>query len=73
MSRLPALTSKKMVKIFKKQGFEERRQKGSHLILKHPNGRRLVIPMHDRDLKRPTMMSIIKAAGLTEDEFRELL
>ena len=73
MSRLPTLTPNKIVKIFKNQGFDERLHKGSHLVLKHPNGRRLVIPMHDRDLKRPTMMSTIKASGLTEDEFRELL
>ena len=73
MTRLPTLTPKKLVAIFKKQGFEERRQKGSHLVLKHANGRRLVVPMHDRYLKRGTMMSIINDAGLTEEEFLKLL
>jgi predicted RNA binding protein YcfA (HicA-like mRNA interferase family) len=36
---LRPLPAKKIVKILNKIGFETVRQKGSHLILKHPDGR----------------------------------
>jgi Predicted periplasmic or secreted lipoprotein len=44
--KLLALTGKQIVEILKKAGFEEVRQKGSHVFLKHPDGRRTVVPVH---------------------------
>lgn len=73
MSRLPSLKSKQMVAALQKAGFEPRRQKGSHHRLAHPDGRITTVPMHAKDLKRSTMLEIIKQAGLTQDEFRKLL
>lgn len=32
-----------------------------------------MVALHGRDLPTPTLKSILKQAGLTEDEFRELL
>lgn len=72
MSRLPALTPNKLIKIIKKAGFVYIRQKGSHRIFRKGD-RLLVIPYHNRDLKRPTLKGIIEQAGMTEKEFIELL
>jgi len=39
MSRLPSLTSRKVIRALKRAGFLEDRQKGSHLILIQPETR----------------------------------
>jgi predicted RNA binding protein YcfA (HicA-like mRNA interferase family) len=63
-----------MVAALKKAGFVEKRQKGSHVILFH-EGRRAttVVALHGRSMPRPIVKSILKQAGLTEDEFLEFL
>jgi predicted RNA binding protein YcfA (HicA-like mRNA interferase family) len=54
-------------------GFLPHRQQGtSHAILKHTDGRKVVVPMHPRDLKFGTFKNILKQAGLTLEEFRNL-
>lgn len=59
------LTPKEMVKILKKNGFEEISQKGSHLKLRNQkNGRQVEVPMHSKDLKKGTEQAILKDAGL---------
>jgi predicted RNA binding protein YcfA (HicA-like mRNA interferase family) len=73
MIRLPTLRPREVIGALKKIGFAERRQSGSHLILVHPDGRRVVIPIHANDLPRETMHAIIKQAGLTEEEIRALI
>jgi predicted RNA binding protein YcfA (HicA-like mRNA interferase family) len=40
------LPAKKVVKALENIGFEQIRQKGSHLFLEHPDGRTIIIPMH---------------------------
>ncbi|MEK7794295.1 MAG: type II toxin-antitoxin system HicA family toxin [Candidatus Hydrogenedentota bacterium] len=63
-----------MVAALKKAGFEEQNQTGSHLALHNPStGRMTVVAIHTRDIKRGLMKKILKQAGLSEDEFRELL
>lgn len=76
MKNLPALNSRKVIKALKKAGFEEDRQKGSHLILINPAiNKRVVIPIHaGKTIKKPLLESIIENdAGLTVDEFLKLL
>ena len=74
MSRLPTITPRKAVAALQRAGFVETHQKGSHRYFWHPGRRRLTsVPMHTKDLKRPTMKEILKQAGLSEDEFHKLL
>ena len=40
------MSGKDMAKLFFKAGWVERPQKGSHLIVVHPNGRHESIPQH---------------------------
>ena len=55
-------------------GFVEKRQKGSHLVLWHEQKRRAtIVALHGRDLPAPTLKEILKQAGVTPTEFRELL
>ncbi|MCB2213355.1 type II toxin-antitoxin system HicA family toxin [bacterium] len=71
--RFPTLTPRKMVKALKKAGFREHSQKGSHLYLRHSDGRWTTVPMHARDLKRGLMFSILEQADINPDDFLKLL
>ena len=74
MTRLPMVRPAEVVAALKRAGFEEKRQKGSHVVLYHSRqNRTTIVALHGRDLPVPTLKDILKQAGLTEDEFRELL
>jgi predicted RNA binding protein YcfA (HicA-like mRNA interferase family) len=53
-------------------GFVIKRQSGSHVVLRHPDGRQTYVAMHPGDLPTGTFRSILKQAELTEEEFRNL-
>jgi mRNA interferase HicA len=72
--KLPALTPKAVLAALLKAGFEFRHTKGSHVALVHPiTKRRTLIAMHAKELHRGAVKLILKQAGLTEGEFRQLL
>lgn len=72
--KLPSLKPKRVVRVLKKAGFVERRQKGSHLILKNEDiGKMVIVPMHNRDLAIGTLRDIISHSGLTDEEFLGLI
>ena len=73
MSRLPSLKPREVAAILKKERFVEIRRSGSHLVLRHPDGREVVIPMHTRELKRPTLLAIVRQAGYTQESFLRLV
>jgi predicted RNA binding protein YcfA (HicA-like mRNA interferase family) len=50
--------------MLRKAGFYRDHQKGSHLVMLHPDGRRAVVPMHVGDMKKGTAIGILKSAGL---------
>ncbi len=55
-----------------KAGFIEKRQSGSHRVLRHPDGRQTYIAMHTKDIPEGTFKKILKQAKLTLKEFKEL-
>lgn len=55
-------------------GFERVDQSGSHLKLRHPDGRVTIVPVHDgRDIGTGLLRTIIREADLDRDEFQERL
>ena len=73
MPRLPALSARDAVKAFARAGFEVERQTGSHLILYSAVRRQtLSVPNHN-PVRRGTLRSLIRQAGLTVEEFVRLL
>ena len=63
-----------MVEALKKSGFAAVRQKGSHVFLRHPDGRATVVPTHAGETIGPGLMSkILRDAELTKDDLAELL
>lgn len=72
MPKLPALKPKQVIKVLEKAGFEFARQKGSHAMYVKDN-LGVTIPIHNKELKKGTLKSIIKQSGMTTEEFVELL
>lgn len=72
--RLPVVTGKGLLEFYIKLGFELKRVKGSHHVLKSKlNSKMFVIPIHtNEDLDRGTLKGIIQQSGLKYDEFLKL-
>jgi len=63
-----------VIKALSRIGFQTVRQRGSHLFMKHPDGRSTVIPVHPgEELGRGILMEIMSDVGLSKKEFLELL
>jgi predicted RNA binding protein YcfA (HicA-like mRNA interferase family) len=69
---IPSLTSKEIEKILHRIGFIFYRQTGSHKIFVK-NELQVVVPHHNKDLKKGTLMQIIKGTNLTIDEFKKYM
>lgn len=69
---LPVVSGAEVVRALGKAGFEHVGQRGSHVKVRHADGRTVIVPMH-RELARGTLRSILRQADFSADEFRELL
>ncbi len=72
MSKLPVCSGRDAVTAFARLGYVIDHQTSSHIILRHPNRRRLTVPDH-REIARGTLRSLIREAGITKEQFVELL
>ena len=78
MAKLPILSSEKIIRALRKKGFQPapKRGKGSHVALvgMDAEGRtRLVIVPKRKDIPVGTLQSILDLAGLSREEFLDLL
>jgi predicted RNA binding protein YcfA (HicA-like mRNA interferase family) len=74
MSKLPSLTGKEVVSLLKKVGFIVERQRGSHVFLKHDDGRATVVPIHSGETMGPGLLSkILRDVEMTKDELSKIL
>ena len=72
--KIPAISSKELVKIWEKKGFKFIRQSGtSHAIYKRfIDKRRVSVPMHGKTIiRRGTLKVILKGAGMTVDDLKK--
>ena len=73
MGKLGNISGKEAAKAFKRAGWQALGQVGSHLVLVKPGLRvNLSIPQH-KELSIGTLRRLISNAGLTVDEFLDLL
>lgn len=73
MSKLPRISGRQCIKALAKIGFEQKRQQGSHVVLRRDNPfAQFVVPDH-KELDRGTLRAIIRQMGLNVDEFNKLL
>ncbi|MGYP001566743723 len=68
MSKIPQILGKDLSKILLKCGFVSRKTKGSHLVFVHPDGKRTVIPIHNKPIAKGTLRAILKQSGLSVDD-----
>jgi predicted RNA binding protein YcfA (HicA-like mRNA interferase family) len=74
-AKLPAVNGKQVIAALEKEGWYVKRIRGSHHVLRHPSiPDAIPVPVHgSRPLKRGTFASILRAAGISRDEFAQLL
>jgi predicted RNA binding protein YcfA (HicA-like mRNA interferase family) len=72
MPPLPVLSGREVLAVFQKAGWEFVRQKGSHMILVKPGEIvTLSVPDH-KQIAKGTLRGLVRASGLTVDEFLNL-
>ena len=72
--KLGPIAPKKVIRALERAGFERIRQRGSHVFLKHPDGRATVVPVHrGEDIGRGLLRKIMKDAKLTREEFLKFI
>lgn len=75
MSSLPVISGRETIAALERLGYVAVRQKGSHVRLRHPSDPArapLTVPDH-KELKSGTLRAIIRDAGLSVDQFVDLL
>ena len=75
MSDLPVVRPRQLIRALERAGFFVHHSRGSHRYLRHAEkpGILVTVPSHNRDLKRGTLAAILRQAGLSADQLRELL
>lgn len=72
MSRIPVISGDDFVRAVRQIGYVWDHTQGSHMILVHPSRTRLSVPRH-RELGRGLLRRLIREAGLTREEFADLI
>ena len=74
MPELPVFTAQNVIKILEKKGFVLDRAEESHHIFYQPEmKRRVVVPVHGRDLPIGKLLEILTQAGVEQVEVEDLL
>ncbi len=70
MGRFPVLKPADVVGILLRLGFVELRQRGSHKLFRHPDGRTTTVPFHSgRDISPILLRQIARDIHLNVEEF----
>ncbi|MGI8867803.1 MAG: type II toxin-antitoxin system HicA family toxin [Mycobacteriales bacterium] len=70
---LPQLTGQQVIKALRRADFVHVSTRGSHAKLRHPDGRIVIVPLHRKPLARGTLSSILRQAGMSNDELQRLV
>ena len=74
MPRLPRLRGREVIAALRRAGFEVLRIKGSHHFMRHPDGRRTVVPVHTGETIGPGLLSkILQDTEMEAGEFERWL
>lgn len=74
MPKIPPIKARELIKLLIKLGFHKHHQSGSHVQLKHLDGRRVTIPNHPtQEIRRGTLSGILKDIHIEEKDFLKLL
>jgi len=70
--KLRGISGDRAIHAFQRVGYRIARSRGSHVILEHPERKALVVPRHGT-LRPGLLLARVKDAGLTPEEFADLL
>jgi len=74
MPKLPSVKPRVAIQFLERNGFVLDRTSGSHFIFYHPDSRRrAVVPRHNRDIPKGTLIALLREAGFTRNELIEFL
>ncbi len=74
MTRLPRLKGKELIRALEKAVFAVDRTRGSHVFLRHPDGRTTTVPVHSGEPIGPGLLrAILRDVELSADELADLL
>lgn len=73
MPKLPQVKPKDLEKALIKLGFSPRPTKSSHVVFTHPDGRRTVVPAHNRPISTGTLRAIIQQIKFPQEDFLKLI
>ncbi len=75
MAKLPVVKPKQVIKALERANFFIHRQVGSHVRLIHQTERhrRVTVPVHNIDIPKGTLKSILNQAGLSVEDLIKLL
>ena len=74
MTRLPRVKGRQVIKALERTGFVVDRTRGSHVFLKHSDGRVTTVPLHAGETLGPGLLrSILRDVELTTQDLIELL
>ena len=66
--KIPLISGRQVVKTLERLGFTEVHRKGSHVKMKHADGRMIVFPFHD-EIDRFTLKGALRDAEIDLEEF----
>ncbi len=75
MPELPRISGREAIRALERLGFEQVRQRGSHVVLKRTTATGevgCVVPLHD-ELKTGTLHGILKQAQVDPEDFKRQL
>lgn len=75
MPKLPVIKDRQLIQVLKRLGFFQHPERGSsHLVFKHPDGRRTAVARHPgKDMPRGTLRAILRDINVPPEEFIKLL
>ncbi|MBI4691650.1 MAG: type II toxin-antitoxin system HicA family toxin [Nitrospirae bacterium] len=74
MTKLPSFTGKEIISLLKRVGFAVERQRGSHVFLKHNDGRTTVVPVHSGETIGPGLLSkVLRDVEMNKDDLLKIL
>ena len=74
MSPLPMLKATQLLRALESAGFVAVRQRGSHVRLKHADGRVVTVPSHaGQDIGRGLLRKILRDAEFSVEDLQRLL
>ena len=74
MTKLARLKGKDLLRALRRAGFQVVRTRGSHVYLKHPDGRATVVPVHAGETIGPGLLvAILREVEMSREDLQEFL